>query len=596
LWHGSGFPEKSPGSHGAHPSALRQGAAAIAADKTKVRVFGLPVLQGILPIDRSKVLDDIVAGITLAALAIPEVMGYTKIAGTPVITGLYTIFIPMALFALLGSSRHLVVGADSATAAILAGGLSGLAASGSAEYLALCGLLALMAAVILIIARLFRLGFLADFLSHTVLIGFLTGVGVQVACGEIGGMLGLPEGGQGTLGRLMHNARHLQQMNLYTLMTAAAVLFIIVSFRKISKRIPGPLIAVIGAIGVSWLIDLKAYGVSILGHVPGGLPAVGLPHVDLSVRLLMKLLPMAFSIFVVILAQSAATSRSYAARYDEGFSENIDLMGLTLANVGAGLTGTFVVNGSPTKTEMVDSAGGHSQLAQITTSVIVLLVLLFLSEPLRFMPKAVLSAVVFLIGVMLIDVEGMRRIYRERPAEFWVALITAAVVVFVGVMQGIVLAMLLSLVSHTRHGYRPKNALMAPAPEGWQIQPVVTQARLLPGLMVYRFTHGMYYANARLLAEEVTRLARDAHPPLVWFCIDAAAVDDIDYTAAATLRSLHSLLKDQGTRLIFSEVSDHVYAQLECSGITDLLGEDAFYATVASVVRHYEEAQGLTAR
>ena len=596
MWHGSRFLEKSPKSHGARPSALKQGAAAIAAVKTKFRGFNLPILQGILPIDRSRVPADIVAGITLAALAIPEVMGYTRIAGTPVITGLYTIFIPMALFALLGSSRHLVVGADSATAAILAGGLSGLAASGSNEYLALCGLLALMAAGILIVARLFRLGFLADFLSHTVLIGFLTGVGVQVACGEIGGMLGLPDGGQGTLGKLVHNLRHLQQMHLYTLMTAGAVLFIVVSFGKISKRIPGALIAVIGAICVSWLIDLQAYGVSTLGRVPGGLPVVGLPHVDLSAGLLMKLLPTAFSIFVVILAQSAATSRSYAARYNEGFSENIDLMGLTLANVGAGLTGTFVVNGSPTKTEMVDSAGGHSQLAQITTSVIVLLVLLFLSEPLRFMPKAVLSAVVFLIGVMLIDVKGMQRIYRERPAEFWVALITAAVVVFVGVMQGIVLAMFLSLVSHTRHGYRPINALIAQAPEGWQIQPVATQARLLPGLMVYRFTHGMYYANARLLAEEVTRLTRDAQPPLVWFCIDAAAVDDIDYTAAATLRSLHSLLNDQGTRLAFSEVSDHVYAQLECSGITDLLGEDAFYATVASVVRHYEETQGLTAR
>jgi MFS superfamily sulfate permease-like transporter len=204
----------------------------------------------------------------------------------------------------------------------------------------------------------------------------------------------------------------------------------------------------------------------------------------------------------------------------------------------------------------------------------------------------VLSAVVFLIGVMLIDVKGMRRIYQERPAEFWVALITALVVVFVGVMQGIVLAMILSLVSHTRHGYRPKNGLIASGPEGWKIQPVGTQTRILPGLMVYRFSHGMYYANARLLTEEVTRLVRDAQPPLVWFCIDAAAVDDIDYTAAATLRSLHTLLKKQGTRLVFSEVSDHVYAQLECSGIRELLGEDAFYATVASVVRHYEESRG----
>ncbi len=369
-----------------------------------------PMLQGILPIDRSMISADILAGMTLAALAVPEVMGYTRIAGTPVITGLYSMLIPMVLFAIFGSSRHLVVGADSATAAILAGGLAGLAASGSPKYVALCGVLACMAAVMLIIARLIRLGFLADFLSRTVLIGFLTGVGVQVACGEMGGMLGLPRGGHGALAGLIHDVRHLEESNSSTLMMTVAVLIIILGSRKISGKLPGPLIAVIGAITVSWAINLKAYGITILGPVPGGIPTVSLPHVDLSVSLIMKLLPTAFSIFVVILAQSAATSRAYAARYNERFSENVDLVGLSLANVGAGLTGTFVVNGSPTKTEMVDSAGGHSQLAQITTSVIVLLVLLFLTRPLEFMPDAVLSTIVFLIGLDLVDAAGMRQI------------------------------------------------------------------------------------------------------------------------------------------------------------------------------------------
>jgi high affinity sulfate transporter 1 len=532
---------------------------------------------------------DILAGMTLAALAIPQVLGYTRIAGAPVITGLYTILIPMALFAIFGSSRHLVVGADSATAAILAGGLAGLAVSGSAEYLALCGVLACMAAVMLIIARLIRLGFLADFLSRTVLIGFLTGVGVQVASGEMGGMLGLPGGGHGALGRLIHDVQHLQQSNWPTLITTAAVLIIILGSRKISRKLPGPLIAVVGAITVSWAINMKAHGVAILGPVPGGIPAVGLPHVDLSVSLIMKLLPTAFSIFVVILTQSAATSRAYATRYNERFSENVDLVGLSLANVGAGLTGTFVVNGSPTMTQAVDSAGGRSQLAQITAGVIVLLVLLFLTRSLEFMPGAVLSAVVFLIGLDLIDVSGMRQIFRERPVEFGVALITAATVVIVGVEQGILLAMFLSLVSHTRHGYRPKNAVIVEAqPEGWKAEPVATRGQLLPGLLVYRFTHGMYYANAEHMSEEVSRLAKEAKPPLVWFCIGAAAVDDIDYTAAATLRSLYAILQEQGIRLIFSEVSDEVYAQLERSGITDLVGKDGFYDTGAAVFSAYK--------
>ena len=557
--------------------------------QTEAQGVRFPMLQGILPVDRSMVFADILAGMTLAALAIPEVMGYTRISGTPVITGLYTILIPMALFAIFGSSRHLVVGADSATAAILASGLAGMAVSGSPEYVALCGVLACMAAVMLIIARLIRLGFLADFLSRTVLIGFLTGVGLQVASGQMGGMLGLPKGGHGALGRLIHDVRHLQHSNWPTLITTAAVLIIILSSRKISKKLPGPLIAVISAITVSWAIDLKANGVNILGPVPGGIPAVGLPHVDISVSLIMDLLPTAFSIFVVILAQSAATSRAYATRYDERFNENVDLVGLSLANVGAGLTGAFVVNGSPTKTQMVDSAGGHSQLAQITTSVIVLLVLLFLTKPLEFMPDAVLSTVVFLIGLDLVDVSGMRQIFHERPAEFGVALITAATVVLVGVEQGILLAMFLSLVTHTRHGYRPKNAVIVAAqPEGWKTEPVATQGQLLPGLLAYRFNHSMYYANAEQMFEEVSRLAKEAKPPLVWFCIGAGAVDDIDYSAAATLRSIYALLREQGTRLVFFEVSDEVYAQLERSGITDLVGKDAFYATGAAVFSDYK--------
>ena len=561
----------------------------MASAKTAAKGFQFPMLQGILPIQRSQVPADIVAGITLAALNIPQAMGYTRIAGTPVITGLYAILIPMALFALFGSSRHLVVGADSATAAILAAGLTGLAASGSSEYLALCGVLAFMAAVMLIIARLIRLGFLADFLSRTVLVGFLTGVGIQVSLGEIGGMLGLPKGGHSPIGHLIHDLQHLQQTNFYTLAVAIAVLAIIQGFHKISKKIPGALIAVIGAIIVSWAIDLASSGVATLGAVPRGLPRFGLPQVHLSTSLLMHLSPTAFSIFVVILAQSAATSRAYAARHNERFDENPDLVGLSLANVGAGLSGTFVVNGSPTASEMVDSAGGRCQLAQITSSVIVLLVLLFLTKPLEFMPGAVLSAVVFLIALDLIDVSGMRQIFRERPAEFGVALITAATVVLLGVEQGILLAMFLSLVSHTRHGYRPKNAVIVAAqPEGWKSEPVATQGQLLPGLLAYRFTHGMYYANAEQLSGEVTRLAREANPPLVWFCIDASAVDDIDYTAAATLRSLYAMLQEQGIRLIFYAVSDGVYAQLERSGITGLAGQDAFYATAGAVVSAYK--------
>lgn len=228
-------------------------------ESSKLERFRLPILQGVLPIRGNQIPTEVIAGITLAALAIPEVTGYTKIAGTPVITGLYTMLIPMALFALFGSSRHLVVGADSATAAILAAGLVGLASTGSDEYVALAAVLAFMAAGFLILARIIGLGFLADFLSRTVLIGFLTGVGMQVALGEISGMLGLKGGGHGTLQKIWNDLQQIEQINFHALIVALSVLIIIVGSEKVSKKIPGALIAVTGAIAVSWALDLGAY-------------------------------------------------------------------------------------------------------------------------------------------------------------------------------------------------------------------------------------------------------------------------------------------------------------------------------------------------
>jgi SulP family sulfate permease len=557
----------------------------------KSKGFGLPVMEGLLPIKASQIPAEIIAGLTLAALAIPEVMGYTKIAGTPVITGLYTMLIPTALFAFFGSSRHLVVGADSATAAILAAGLVGIAATGSDEYVALAAVLALMAAGFLIVARVIGLGFMADFLSRTVLIGFLTGVGIQVALGQISGMLGLKGGGHGTLEKIWADVQQVGQVNIYALVTALSVLVVIVGSKKLSKKIPGALIAVIGAIVASWALKFEDH-MHVLGAVPSGLPHLGLPDVKWSWELVGKLVPTAFAMFVVILAQSAATSRAYAARYNERFSENTDLVGLGLANIGAGLSGTFVVNGSPTKTQMVDSAGGRSQLSLIVTVVIVLLVLLFLTGPLAYMPEAVLSAIVFLIGIDLIDIKGMRSIYAQRRSEFWVALITALMVIFVGVEQGIILAIVLSLIDHTRRGYRPKNVMLVPSETGiLHAQPVATRAQALPGLLIYRFTHSMYYANSEQLLQEITDLVNNAEPPIRWLCLDASAVDDVDYSAAETLRSLFAVMKEKGIRLVVAQVLDDV-RETSRYRLQELYGEEAFYDTLDDVVKDYQKQTG----
>jgi high affinity sulfate transporter 1 len=553
------------------------------------RTNHLTLFQGLLPLKRSDISTEVIAGITLAALAVPEVMGYTRIAGMPVITGLYTMLIPMLLYAAFGSSRHLVVGADSATAALLAAGLAGIAASGSAEYVALAQVLALLSAVFLILARVVGLAFMADFLSRTVLIGFLTGVGIQVALGSIPGMLGLSESGTGLVPRVLSVLQQTGRINVCDLAIALVVIALIVGAEKVSRKIPGALIAVVGAVVIGGVFNLQAFGVHTLGAVPQGLPRIGLPDVPWSLALVLKMLPTAFSMFVVILAQSAATSRAYAARYNERFNENVDLVGLGLANAGAALSGTFVVNGSPTKTQMVDSAGGRSQLAQVVTCLIVFLLLLFATGPLANLPNAVLSAVVFIIGVQLVDVPGMLKIRRQRPPEFWVALITTVVVVAVGVEEGIIIAMVLSLMEHVRRSYRSQNVVLAinPATKAWRLLPVTEPEQIRPGLLMYRFAHTMYYANAQQLFEQVIDLTEGAQPPLSWFCIDASAVADVDFSAAETLREIYCILKSRGIRLVWANVIDPVRAELESYELTALIGADAFYDNLSDVVDAY---------
>ena len=570
-------------------------ASARAAGASGLRRY-VSVLDGIAPYQRSWLTKDIVAGITLAALAIPEVMGYTKIAGTPVITGLYTILIPIAAYALLGSSRHLVVGGDSATAAIMYAGIAGLGVSGlqpnTPQWVAFAGLSALLAGGFLFVARVARLGFLANFLSRTVLVGFLTGVGVQVAMGQVGGMLGIPppnvsagafSGGVRKFGLTLW---HIADASWSTTLVSITVLAILIVFGRWIKQIPGGLVAVVGMIAASWIFDFSKHGVSVLGPVPSGLPHLGVPQ-GMTWSDASDLLPMAASLFIVILAQSAATSRAYAVKYGERFNENTDLVGLGFANLAAGLSSTFVVNGSPTKTEMVDEAKSHTQVAQLTTAAVVAVVLLFLTKPLQYLPNAVLSSVVFLIGVKLIDVRGMREILRLRRDEFVVAAVTALVVVVVGVEQGIILAILLSLVLHVRRHYAPVDVVLA-----WDDRGACEGARTgsgvvsEPGFVVYRFGAGIFFANAQRLSDEVLALASGDNPPR-WVILEGSSIDDVDFTGGKTLGELAGQLQQRGVVLGMADLRDSVRAELDRYGVTAKVGETRFFATAGAAVEAF---------
>jgi sulfate permease, SulP family len=543
----------------------------------------LNIFGGLRPFKPREAGRDAIAGVTLASMNIPQVLGYTRIAGTPVVTGLYTVLLPLVAFAVFGSSRHLVVAADSATAAIFSASLSHMAKPASEAYMSLVALVALLTAGFLLLARIFKLGFLADFLSRTVLVGFLTGVGFQVGIAMLGDMFGLEVPSHRTLIQVQQILHGLPGINLPTLGLSALVTGSILLGDRLSPRLPVALVAVVGMIAASASFHFADRGIAVIGPVPGGLPSIKLPEVSLDE--IRALLPVAASCFVMIIAQSAATSRVYAVRHDERVDEDADILGLAAANAAAAVSGAFVVNGSPTQTAMADSAGARSQVAQLVFASIVLLVLLFLTGPLQYLPRCVLASIVFTIAAGMVDVQGLRAIFRESRGEFYLAVFTAAAVVAIGVEQGVLMAIILSLIRHVRHSYRPHTMVLAPNATGrWAPAPATPGSETEPGLIVYRFGADLFYANDNRFADEVRALVERAPAPVRWFIVDAGAITDIDYSAAQSLRDLLDDLDRQGVHVVFARVSPYLRSDMDRHGVTAAVGEAQVFTTLHEAI------------
>jgi sulfate permease, SulP family len=563
------------------------------ADKSD-RSWRLPLFQSIRPLNRSAAVANLAAGVSLAALNIPQAMGYAKIAGMPVITGLYTLLLPVVAFAAFGSSRYLVVASDSATAAILAGGLTGLATAGNTDYVALAGLVALLTGALLLLARILKLGFLADFLSRTVLIGFLTGVGFQVGIAVLSEMLGVEVHGSNPVGQLLQVLRQLPIAHIPTLCLSAGVAVFVLVLRQFAPRFPWALIAVVGTIAASALFDFSGHGIRVVGAVAGGLPRLSIPAMNWT--LVHQLLPIAVSCFLMILAQSAVTARAYAAKHHQVLDENRDLLGLSAANAAAAFTGTFVVNGSPTQTAMVETSGGSSQLAHLSTALAVMLVLLFLTGPLQFLPVCVLGAVVFTIAVRLVDLKGLRELQRKSPGEWVLALVTTASVVLFGVEDGIILALVLSLLQHVRHSYRPHTAVETRAAEGhWLMKPLSPEHMAAPGLIVYWFGSDLFYANVDRFAGQAHNLVTDSQSPVTWLVVDAGAITSIDYTAGSGLKELAKELGKKGVTLVFAHINQNFKADLDRQELTEVIGPTRMFETLRECLVAYESGAANSA-
>jgi len=553
------------------------------------------LFRGLRPIQRTGALRDALAGVAMAAMDIPQVLGYSKIAGMPVVTGLYSLLLPLVAFAAFGSSRYLVVAADSATAAIFADGVSGTATPSSAPYIALACIVAVLTALILLLARLLRLGFIADFLSRTVLVGFLTGVGFQVGISVLSEMFGVPVDSHRPVVQLWEVGRGLPQANLPTVLLSVSVLAFVLLLRHFLPKIPGALVAVAAAIAASAAFNFAGHGIATIGPVAGGLPHFGLSAL-LSLREMTRkeielLLTVSASCAVMIITQSAATARIYAAKHYEKVDENIDLYGLSAANAAAALSGGFVVNGSPTQTAMMEDAGGRSQMAQVATAIVVCIVLLFLTRPLQYLPTCVLGVLVFLVALRLINVAELRNIRSESPQEYALALMTAAVVVLVGVEEGILLAMLVSLARVVRHDYHPHSGVLQANPDGsWRLEPAASHVVTEPGLVLYRFGAELFYANAGRFLEELTKIVQPMPTCVKWVVVDAEAMTHIDYTAARIVQGLKQSLAEAGVELAFARVPWDLRSDLNRHHVTELIGTERMFNRLHDALAAYRQS------
>jgi SulP family sulfate permease len=561
-----------------------------------VRRFGL--LRGILPYQRAWLSSDILAGVTLAAVAIPEGLGYARIAGMPPETGLYTCLLPVLLFALFCSSRRLVIGADSATAAISAAAVGALALNDPELFFSLSCLLAIMSGLLLIVAGKLSLGFLSDFLSRSVLAGFLTGVGIQIAIGQIHGMLGVDGSGSTTWEKLVTTMGNLTQTNGADLILAVAVVATILGLGKVAPRWPGPLIAVGGSMVAAWALDMEQrYDVRMVGALPQGLPTPTLPF-DVPLGDILALVPTAFVILLVQIGQSVSTASAFAVQHDDRYDANKDLYGLAAANMGAGFFSSFVVNGSVTKTGISDRAGTKSQMSMVVLALITIPVLLFLTDIFAYLPEATLSAVVFVIAIHLMKFDTLRYLYNlpGHRGEWRVAVSTAAFVAIAGVGGGILWAIVASIAHNLTHTARPSNSVLTVNERKQRRDnPVEGGLETQPGLIVYRFAANLFFANAPRLVEDVRLLVETVPHPLKVFVLDASELHTVDWTSAEALRKVVTVVQHHDARFMIARLPQETKPVLDYYGITEMIGEDAYLDTVRKALKFFKK-QGYSVK
>ena len=552
----------------------------------------IPAVAAIRGYDRKWLPKDLVAGVVLTAILVPVGMGYAEAAGLPAIYGLYATIFPLIAYAVFGPSRILVLGPDSSLAAIIAATIVPLAAGNAELLISLAGMLALFTGALCILAGLAKFGFITDLLSKPIRLGYLNGIALTVLIGQLPKILGFDASGNGLIQEAVSLVEGVLQglTNPVTFAIGAASLAVILIFKRLWPKIPGVLIAVIGATLIVGALDLATTaGVSVVGPLPQGLPSLRIPMVPLQYWA--PLFAGAVAITLVSFADTSVLSRTFALRSGHKVDQNQEIIALGAANVASGLFQGFSISSSSSRTPVAEQAGSKTQLTGVVGAVCIAVLLVFAPTLLQNLPNAVLGAVVISACISLVDIPGVLHLRKVRPGEFWLSVVCFLGVALVGVIQGIFIAVMLALLGFIWRAWRPYDAVLARVDglKGYHDVSRYPEAKRVPGLVLFRWDAPLFFANAEVFREHVLEAVAGAPTPTKWVVVAAEPVTDIDTTAADALSALDDDLQQAGIELCFAEMKDPVKDRLKRYGLFTKLGSELFFPTLGQAVDAYVE-------
>ena len=543
----------------------------------------MPGVRVIRTYERPWLRADLVAGVVLAAILVPQGMAYAELAGLPAVTGLYTTIACLVGYALFGPSRVLVLGPDSSISPLILAAITPLLAGGDVgTAIALAGMLAVFVGLVEIGLGLGKLGFVADLLSKEVQVGYMNGLGITIIISQLPKLFGFSTDADGFLEEVEQFVGNLDQTDITTLLVGVAVLVVLLVLPRFSSRMPAILVAVIGATVASAALGLADEGVATVGALPQGVPKPTIPWTDASD--VFPLLIAAAGITLVSLADTIATATSFAARRGDEVEPNQEMVGMGAANVAAGLFQGFAVSTSGSRTAVAEQSGAKSQVTGLVGAGLVVVLLLFLNSLLADLPQTALAAVVIVAAFSLMDIDVLRRYWRVRRSALAISLVATTGVILFGVLQGIVVAIVLAILLFFRRNWWPHGVVLGTVEglDGWHGVDAYPDARQIPGVVVFRWEAPLFFANAGEFRQQIRHLVRERRPD--WVVLQCEAVTDVDVTAAEVLKQLDIELNAAGINMAFAEMRGRLQDLTFRYGLFETLDRDHFYPTLDSAI------------